>query len=93
MLPMSIELARIVGQTLFEIARRGTGTQVKWYLIRKAFEFGDILPNEPGKFERNVVGGYVEEPVKGLHENIFYFDFRSLYPSIIIAKNISPETL
>ncbi|MGZ7160366.1 MAG: 3'-5' exonuclease [Methanobacterium sp.] len=93
MLPMSIELARIVGQTLFDIVRRGTGTQVKWYLIRKAYEFGHILPNEPGKFERNVVGGYVEEPVKGLHENIFYFDFRSLYPSIIIAKNISPETL
>lgn len=92
-LPMSIELARIVGQPLFEIARRGTGTQVKWYLMRKSHELGHILPNEFGKFERNVVGGYVEEPVKGLHENIFYFDFRSLYPSIIVAKNISPDTL
>jgi DNA polymerase I len=93
MLPMTIELSRIVGQNLFEIARRGTGTQVKWYLIRKSYEFGIICPNEPGIFERMVVGGYVEEPIKGLHENIFYFDFRSLYPSIIIAKNISPETL
>lgn len=93
MLPMSIELARIVGLNLFDIVRRGTGTQVKWFLIRKAYEFGHILPNEPGKFERHVVGGYVEEPVQGLHENIYYFDFRSLYPSIIIAKNISPETL
>lgn len=93
MLPMSIELARIVGQSLFEIVRRGTGTQVKWYLIRKSYEFGHVLPNEPGIFERNVVGGYVEEPVPGLHENIIYFDFRSLYPSIIIAKNISPDTL
>lgn len=93
MLPMSIELARIVGQSLFDIVRRGTGTQVKWHLIRKAFEFNHIIPNEPGKFERNVVGGYVKEPVQGLHENIFYFDFRSLYPSIIVAKNISPETL
>ena len=93
MLPISIELARIVGQPLFEIVSRGTGTQVKWYLIRKSHEFGHILPNEPGIFERNVVGGYVEEPVPGLHENIVYFDFRSLYPSIIIAKNISPETL
>ncbi len=93
MLPISIELARIVGQPLFEIVRRGTGTQVKWYLIRKSYEFGIILPNEPGKFERSVVGGYVEEPVQGLHENIVYFDFRSLYPSIIVAKNISPETL
>ncbi len=93
MLPMSMELARIVGQPLFEIVRRGTGTQVKWYLMRKAHEFGHVLPNEFGKFERNVVGGYVEEPIQGLHENIVYFDFRSLYPSIIVAKNISPDTL
>lgn len=35
----------------------------------------------------------MEEPVKGLHEDIVYFDFRSLYPSIIVAKNISPDTL
>lgn len=93
MLTLIIELTRIVGQPLFEISRRGTGTQIKWYLIRKAHENGDIIPNEMGKFERHVVGGYVEEPVKGLHENIFYFDFRSLYPSIIVSKNISPDTL
>lgn len=92
-LPMSIELTRLVGQSLFEIVRRGTGTQVQWYLIRKSYEYGYILPNSLDKFERNVVGGYVEEPVPGLHENIVYFDFRSLYPSIIIAKNISPDTL
>lgn len=92
-LPMSIELSRIVGQPLSEIVRRGTGTQVKWYLIRKSHELGHVLPNEFGIFERNVVGGYVEDPIQGLHENIVYFDFRSLYPSIIIAKNISPDTL
>lgn len=93
MLPMIREIAGLVGQSIFEIVRRGTGTQVKWHLIRKAYEHGYILPNEPGKFERNVVGGWVSEPLQGMHENIVYFDFRSLYPSIIIAKNISPETL
>jgi DNA polymerase I len=93
LLTLIIEITRIVGQPLFEITRRGTGTQVKWYLIRKTYEKGHIIPNEFGKFERNIVGGYVDEPKPGLHENIFYFDFRSLYPSIIVAKNISPETL
>lgn len=33
MLTLIIELTRIVGQPLFEIARRGTGTQIKWFLI------------------------------------------------------------
>ena len=93
MLPLSMELTRIVGQPLFDVARMGSGKQVEWYLIRKAFEYGDIAPNKFGNYLRDVVGGYVEEPVKGLHTNIYYFDFRSLYPSIIISKNISPETL
>jgi DNA polymerase, archaea type len=93
MLPLSIEIARLVGQPLFDVTRRGSGYQVEYYLIRKAYEYGDVVPNKSGRFLRNVVGGYVEEPVPGLQENIVYFDFRSLYPSIIIAKNISPETL
>ncbi len=93
MLPLSIELTRIVGQPLFDVARMGSGKQVEWYLIRKAQEYGDMAPNKFGNYLRDVVGGYVEEPVKGLHTNIYYFDFRSLYPSIIISKNISPDTL
>jgi DNA polymerase I len=93
MLPLSIELTRIVGQPLFDVARMGSGKQVEWYLIRKAFEYEDMAPNKFGSYLRDVVGGYVEEPIKGLHRNIYYFDFRSLYPSIIISKNISPDTL
>jgi DNA polymerase, archaea type len=93
MLPLSIELTRIVGQPLFDVARMGSGKQVEWYLIRKAFEYGNVTPNKFGTYLRDVVGGYVKEPIKGLHTNIYYFDFRSLYPSIIISKNISPDTL
>ena len=93
MLPLSIELTRIVGQPLFDVARMGSGKQVEWYLLRKAFEYGDMAPNKFGSYLRDVVGGHVKEPVKGLHTNIYYFDFRSLYPSIIVSKNISPDTL
>ena len=92
MLPLVIELTNIVGQPLFDIARTGTGSQTEWYLMRKAHEQGHIIPNKSKKWG-HVIGGYVKEPVHGLHENIVYFDFRSLYPSIIISKNISPETL
>ncbi len=93
MLPLSMEIARLVGQSVFDVTRRGSGYQVEYLLIRKAYEYGYAVPNKSGKFLRNVVGGHVEEPTPGVHENIFYFDFRSLYPSIIIAKNISPDTL
>ncbi|HEX7044248.1 MAG TPA: 3'-5' exonuclease, partial [Burkholderiales bacterium] len=37
-------------------------------------------------------GGYVMEPVTGLHRNVWVFDFKSLYPSIIRTFNIDPLT-
>jgi DNA polymerase-2 len=38
----------------------------------------------------NLPGGYVLEPVPGLYENVVVFDFRSLYPSIIMTFKIDP---
>ncbi|HEX7114743.1 MAG TPA: DNA polymerase II [Steroidobacter sp.] len=35
-------------------------------------------------------GGYVLEPITGLHRNVWVFDFKSLYPSIIRTFNIDP---
>jgi DNA polymerase I len=96
-LPLILELTRIVGQPFFDITRMATGQQAEWYLVRKAYEYNEVIPNKPGggqvsSREKNV-GGYVKEPEKGLHDNIVQFDFRSLYPSIIISKNISPDVL
>lgn len=99
MLPINRELARIVGQPFFDVTRMASGQMVEWFLIRKSYESGEIIPNKPSQSEysrrrgRTYVGGYVKEPVKGLHENILSFDFKSLYPSIIISKNISLETV
>ena len=99
MIPLTLELTRIVGQPFFDVARMATGQQVEWYLIRKAHEQGEVVPNKPSASQysnrrgKRAAGGYVKDPVKGLHENIVYFDFRSLYPSIIISKNVSPDTL
>ncbi len=35
-------------------------------------------------------GGHVLEPATGLHRNVWVFDFKSLYPSIIRTLNIDP---
>ena len=35
-------------------------------------------------------GGHVLEPVPGLHRNVWVFDFKSLYPSVIRTFNIDP---
>jgi len=35
-------------------------------------------------------GGHVLEPIAGLHRNVWVFDFKSLYPSVIRTFNIDP---
>jgi len=42
---------------------------------------------------RTIQGGRVKEPVPGLYSWITTFDLTSLYPSLIMGLNISPETL
>ena len=98
--PLTIAQSRLVGQTLFDIARMTTGQMIEWYLMLKAYEKNNIVPNKPSTSEYNErrmkkrnEGGYVKEPEKGLFEHIAYLDFKSLYPTIIIAQNISPDTI
>jgi DNA polymerase elongation subunit (family B) len=99
LLPQIFEISRTVGQVLFDVSRMTYGQLVEWYLSRKAGEKGEIIPNQP-KYEeiqerrkKTYVGGFVKEPVLGIHEKIAVLDFRSLYPSLIVSFNISPETL
>lgn len=97
--PLTIAQSRLVGQPLFDIARMTTGQMIEWYLMLKAYEKNNIVPNKPSASEysqrmssKKNEGGYVKEPEKGLFEHIAYLDFKSLYPTIIIAQNISPDT-
>jgi DNA polymerase elongation subunit (family B) len=39
-----------------------------------------------------IEGGYVKEPVPGYYKNVVVVDFTSLYPSLCIQYNISPDT-
>ncbi len=99
-LPQIYSLSRLSGQLLFDVSRMMYSQLVEWYLSKRAFQLGYIIPNQPKWDEiqrrreiRPYVGGFVKEPVGGLHEKLAVLDFRSLYPSIIASFNISPETL
>jgi len=99
LLPQNFEITRTVGQILFDVSRMTYGQLVEWYLSRKASEKNEIIPNQP-KYNQIIkrrkityMGGFVKEPLPGIHEKISILDFRSLYPSLIVSFNISPETL
>jgi DNA polymerase elongation subunit (family B) len=52
-----------------------------------------IPPRKQGKKDSQYAGAYVKDPQVGMHDWILSYDVNSLYPSLIIHLNISPETL
>ena len=52
-----------------------------------------VLPQSENKKSRSIVGAYVQEVEPGEYEWVASFDATSLYPSIIMQYNMSPETL
>jgi len=69
------------------------------YLKRK----GIVAPNKPADRQERMealrenkqekfIGAYVKAPIVGKYEWIYDLDLTSLYPSIIMTVNISPET-
>jgi len=52
-----------------------------------------VVHQREGKPARQIVGAYVQEPVPGKYDWVVSFDATSLYPSIIMQYNMSPETI
>jgi len=48
------------------------------------------VPLDPNRSVSGAAGGTVLEPLPGLFSNVAVFDFRSLYPTIILTFNIDP---
>jgi DNA polymerase elongation subunit (family B) len=65
-------------------------------VINEAHSQGMVVPDRPrrGNSEDNAAAGaYVAVPKQGMHEWIGSMDINSLYPSLIRALNMSPETI
>jgi DNA polymerase I len=98
-LPLFVEISKLTSQTLYETTRNSTSQMVEDLLMKEAHLRGVIAPNKPKEPEivertqNPIKGAFVKEPIAGLHEGIAVLDFASLYPSIIISHNISPDTL
>jgi DNA polymerase elongation subunit (family B) len=52
-----------------------------------------VHPRDSSRPDRSIEGAYVQEPVPGQYDWVVSFDATSLYPSIIMQYNMSPETL
>ena len=64
-------------------------------IVNEAHNRGLQVPNRPKRDDENTqaAGAYVAFPKKGLHKWIGSMDLNSLYPSVIRALNMAPETI
>ncbi|MCL4379364.1 MAG: DNA-directed DNA polymerase [Candidatus Marsarchaeota archaeon] len=98
-IPIMIEMARTTGDVLSDTAVSTTGQLVDYLCMRYANRAGEMIPNKPAEDEIRsrllspIEGAYVKTPEPGIYENLAIFDFRGLYPSIIISYNIDPATI
>ncbi|MCZ7355572.1 MAG: hypothetical protein O8C66_07500 [Candidatus Methanoperedens sp.] len=97
-----IDLARITGIPMQDLSRISPGSAVTALQVNQAQRDGVLVP-----WKRNLAedwktalelliadrGALVIEPRVGLHENAAEIDFASLFPNIMVTRNISPETV
>ena len=93
-----IDLANTVAHenTVLLATTMGAVAVTEQAIINEAHHRGMIVPSRPKRDEdatNQAAGAYVAYPKKGLHDFIGSMDINSLYPSVIRALNMGPETI
>lgn len=52
-----------------------------------------IVPPKKSSRSAEFPGAHVRDTIAGKHKNVVTFDFQSMYPSMMMGQNISPETI
>ncbi|MCW4047968.1 MAG: DNA polymerase II [Candidatus Bathyarchaeota archaeon] len=92
LLDFAMQLSSLVSLPLDHVMTAAVGFRVEWFLIKHAQKIGELIPRRVEQPYRPYAGGLVLKPQAGLHENIAVLDFKSMYPNIMIAYNLSPDT-
>lgn len=88
---------RVPGAGMLRIFKSATSSVVVNYHSwkGKTFYLNEPLPlavKPEYAIKLSLIGAYVKEPIPGKYKWLFDLDLTSLYPSIIMTLNISPET-
>lgn len=104
MLDKFIEISKVSGLVLQDVLDGGEAARIENLLLKEFNKRGFVIPNKPTneelgrrneeRIKHSLKGGFVLDPVIGFHDkSVVYLDFKSMYPSIMIAINICPTTL
>jgi DNA polymerase II len=96
------ELGRVTGLPLQVSARTSPGTGISSMQMLTALKMEVMVPWHKQQVEDSRTalslfygdqGGLVYQPTIGLHRDVGEVDFISMYPSVMVHFNISPETI
>lgn len=76
---------------VYDCCRYVTGTMATNAYASHMHSIGKYVEWNPVKEPEQYSGGYVKEPLKGVHKNVLVCDFSSMYPTIISSCNINPH--
>ena len=97
-----IFLARLTKIPVQTLARTSPGTAITSMQLDRAVQKGILIPWKKGRPEDFKTawdllvadkGGLVFQPPIGLRERVAEIDYASMYPTIMVRHNISPETM
>ncbi|MEM2111345.1 MAG: DNA polymerase domain-containing protein [Candidatus Bathyarchaeia archaeon] len=97
-----IEVARTCRIPLDRASRLSIGSCMTAIQLYQAVKDDVLVPwkkSEPENFKTAMDllvadrGGFYFEPEVGIHDNVGEIDFSSMYPMLMLKKNISPETI
>lgn len=96
------EIARTCRTPLHRASRETIGTNMTSLQMYQAFRRDILIPwkkNEPENFKNALDllkadrGGFILEPKIGLFDNVGEIDFASLYPTLMMKYNLTPECI
>ncbi|MFP4655162.1 MAG: DNA-directed DNA polymerase [Methanohalobium sp.] len=94
-----IALSQVSGSVLQDVVDGGQSAMVENLLFREFGKQGRVITpkpdNRPDDNEQGeeIKGGEVLEPRKGLLDNVVILDYKSLYPTIMMAHNLCYTTV
>ncbi len=105
LMKLFIIICRVSKMTIEDISRTGVSQWIRSMLYFEHRRKKILIPRKDELEEKSIVtttaiikdkkykGGFVVEPIPGVHFNVVVLDFASLYPSIIKVNNLSYETV
>lgn len=88
-----IELSNVVGVTPVQLFTRGQQIRTLSQIYNKTFHKNYVIDERIVPKSQKFSGGFVYQPIPGMYSLVPCFDFKSLYPTVMMAYNICYTTL